>query len=260
MRLGTFNLLHGRSLTDGRVEADRLAGAVAALDVDVLAMQEVDRNQPRSGFLDLTAVAATAMDATEFRFAPAVVGTPGNRFRPTTHDGDGDGEPCYGVSLVSRLPVRWWQVFRLRSAPVVAPVLIPGGRGPRLLRDEPRTLLAARIEAPFGPVTVAATHLSFVPGWNAWQLRQAVRLLRQLPGPRLLLGDLNLPAVAVGPVSGWRLLARTPTYPSTRPVFQVDHVLADRRSVADLPAVTAVRSPLLEVSDHRPVVVELAHR
>lgn len=78
MRLATFNLLHGRSLTDGLVDPDRLADAVHALDADVLALQEVDRDQSRSGHLDLTAIAARALDAPHHRFAAAVVGTPAN--------------------------------------------------------------------------------------------------------------------------------------------------------------------------------------
>ena len=49
MRLATFNLLHGRSPADGVVDPDRLAAAATALDVDVLAVQEVDRGQDRSG-------------------------------------------------------------------------------------------------------------------------------------------------------------------------------------------------------------------
>ncbi|MEV6815065.1 endonuclease/exonuclease/phosphatase family protein, partial [Micromonospora sp. NPDC051296] len=52
MRLATFNLLHGRSLTDGLVDPARLAAAVSDLDADVLALQEVDRDQSRSGNLD----------------------------------------------------------------------------------------------------------------------------------------------------------------------------------------------------------------
>ena len=43
MRLGTFNLMHGRSLTDGLVDADRIKTVVAGLDTDVLGLQEVDR-------------------------------------------------------------------------------------------------------------------------------------------------------------------------------------------------------------------------
>ncbi|MFI7427939.1 endonuclease/exonuclease/phosphatase family protein [Micromonospora sp. NPDC049836] len=258
MRLATFNLLHGRSLTDGLVDPDRLAAAVTTLDADVLALQEVDRDQSRSGNLDLTAIAARALDAPEHRFAAAVVGTPGERFRPLTHDDDGHGEPLYGVGLVSRHPVRTWQVTRLRPAPVRSPIYAPGpGGGLVLLRDEPRVVLAAVLDTPHGPLTVAATHLSFVPGWNMLQLRRVVRALRALPAPRILLGDLNLPAGAARLLTGWRPLGRRPTYPAGQPRVQLDHVLADRRGLDRLPPVTAVHTPLSTISDHRPLIVDL---
>ncbi|MFU8874231.1 endonuclease/exonuclease/phosphatase family protein [Micromonospora sp. SL4-19] len=258
MRLATFNLLHGRSLTDGLVDPDRLAAAVTALDADILALQEVDRDQSRSGNLDLTAIAARALDAPEHRFAAAVVGTPGEQFRPLTHDDDGHGEPCYGIGLVSRHPVRSWQVTRLRPAPVRSPVYVPGpGGGLVLLRDEPRVVLAAVLDTPYGPVTVAATHLSFVPGWNILQLRRIVRALRTLPAPRILLGDLNLPAGPAALLSRWRPLGRRPTYPAGQPRVQLDHILADRHGLDRLPPVRSVRTPLSTISDHRPLIVDL---
>jgi len=109
-------------------------------------------------------------------FAAALVGTPGESFRPLTHDDDGHGEPCYGVGLVSRYPARSWQVTRLPPLSVSAPVWEPGPDGGlMLLRDEPRVVLAAVLDTPFGPLTAAATHLSFMPGWNIRQLRQVVR-------------------------------------------------------------------------------------
>ncbi|WP_262284222.1 endonuclease/exonuclease/phosphatase family protein [Micromonospora sp. MA102] len=258
MRLATFNLLHGRSLTDGLVDPDRLAAAVTALDADVLALQEVDRDQTRSGRLDLTAIAARALDAPEHRFAAAVVGTPGEQFRPLTHDDDGHGEPLYGVGLVSRHPVRSWQVTRLRPAPVRSPIYVPGpGGGLVLLRDEPRVVLAAVLDTPHGPLTVAATHLSFVPGWNMLQLRRVVRALRALPAPRILLGDLNLPAGPAALLTRWRPLGRRSTYPAGQPRVQLDHILADRRGLHRLPPVTAVHTPLSTISDHRPLIVDL---
>lgn len=257
----TFNLLHGRSPHDGLVDPDRLTAAVTALDADVLALQEVDRDQSRSGNLDLTAIAARALDAPSHQFAAAVVGTPGEQFRPLTHDDDGHGEPCYGIGLVSRYPARTWRVTRLAPAPVRSPVYVPGpGGGLILLRDEPRVLLAAVLDTPYGPVTAAATHLSFVPGWNIHQLRQVVRALRTLPGPRILLGDLNLPAGLARLVSRWVTLGRRPTYPATQPRVQLDHVLLDPRGGGHLPPVTQVSTPVAMISDHRPLVVDLGPR
>jgi endonuclease/exonuclease/phosphatase family metal-dependent hydrolase len=258
VRLATFNMLHGRSLADGRVDESRLVEAIASLDADVLALQEVDRGQRRSDHLDMTAVAARALGARAHRFGAAVVGTPGGVFRASLHDEDGVDEPNYGVGLVSRYPVRRWEAVRLRAAPVRSPVFVPGpGPGVVLLRDEPRIVLCAVLDTPRGPLTVATTHLSFVPGWNIRQLRRAVRALRTLPAPRVLLGDLNLPAGLARAVSGWRPLGRLPTYPSMQPKVQLDHVLADPRGAARLPPVTAVGTPAMAVSDHRPLVVTL---
>lgn len=260
VRLATFNLMHGRSLADGLVDPQRLRRAVADLDVDVLGMQEVDRDQPRSGGADLAALAAAALgDRAAHRFAPAVIGTPGESFRAVTAADAGDGEPHYGVALATRWPVLSWQVTYLPAAPLRSPVFVPGPRGGvLLLDDEPRVLLAAVVDTPAGRWTVATTHLSFVPGWNVYQLRLALRALRVLPAPRLLLGDLNLPGRLAGWASGWGMLARRPTYPAPAPRVQFDHVLLDRHGGAAVPAVRSVGTPEVGLSDHRPLVVELA--
>lgn len=76
MRIATFNILHGRTVGDG-VDPRRLRDCVRRLDPDVLALQEVDFDQPRSGRADLTAAAAEAMGAVEHRFVAAISGTPG---------------------------------------------------------------------------------------------------------------------------------------------------------------------------------------
>ncbi len=252
MRLATFNVLHGRSIEDGQVDGDRFAAAIAALDADVLALQEVDRGQVRSGQLDLAEIAAQAAGAVGWRFAPAAVGTSNGRWVPA---GPGDGErggPAYGVALLSRYPVAGWYEMRFKPAPVRSPVL-PGSGRIRLLRDEPRVALGARVETPFGIVTVAATHLSFVPGWNIAQLAGLATVLRRLPGPRLLLGDLNIPGSLPGLLTGWTPLARCPTYPTPQPRVQIDHILGS----GPLPPVRSAATPFLAISDHRPLVVDL---
>ena len=75
MRMATFNILHGRSIDDRKVDVGRLADCVRRVDADVLALQEVDCDQPRSAMADLTAVAAEAMGAVSHRFVAAVSGT-----------------------------------------------------------------------------------------------------------------------------------------------------------------------------------------
>lgn len=249
MRLATFNLLHGRSLDDGLVDAARLRAAVTLLDADVLGIQEVDRDQGRSHGLNLTAEVAAGMGAVDSRFVSAISGTPGEVWVAAS-DGDAPDSAAYGIGLVSRLPVREWHVLRLPAAPVRSPILLPGTRRLMLLQDEPRVAVAAVLDG----VTVATTHLSFVPVWNGVQLRKVTAWLRQLPGPRVLLGDLNMPGAVPGVLTGWRALARTPTYPTTEPRIQLDHVLAS----GTLPFVMSVESPALALSDHRPLLVELA--
>jgi endonuclease/exonuclease/phosphatase family metal-dependent hydrolase len=253
VRVGSLNLLHGRSLSDGRVDVTRLHEAVRLLAPDVLGLQEVDRAQPRSHGLHLTREVAGAMGAADWRFVPALVGEPGAAWRAAGDADDDTTEPSYGCGLVSRWPVRSWHVVRLPAARVRSPVLLPGTRQLMWLSDEPRVGVAAVVESPLGPLTVATTHLSFVPGWNVLQLRRLVRSLGRLPGPRLLVGDLNLPGPVPRGVTGWRALARVPTYPAPEPRVQLDHALAS----GSLPPVRSVTAPLVPISDHRALVVEL---
>jgi len=255
VRLASFNILHGRSLSDGEVDVGRLRDAVKTLDADVLWLQEVDRDQPRSHGLDLTAQAAEAMGG-EGRFAAAIMGTPGEKWRPARDKDTHTRGPAYGIGLVTRLPVERWQVIRLPSAPVRSPILLPGPqRKVMWLRDEPRVLIAAVLRTDAGLLTVANTHLSFVPGWNGAQLRWAARAMRRLPAPRVLLGDLNLPGALPRWLTGWRALATLPTYPADEPKVQLDHVLEHGTG---LPAVLAAQAPPMPLSDHRALLVDLA--
>src|SRR5919112_6897169 len=157
VRIATFNILHGRSLDDGRVDVDRLATAVKSLDCDVLGLQEVDRDQPRSLGADLTAVAAEAMGATEHQFVAALAGTPGGTWMAATGD-EQPGSAGYGIALLSRYPVVSWRVVRLPSLPTRVPMVFPGRRRPTLVDDEPRVAVAAVVDGPFGEVTVDNTH------------------------------------------------------------------------------------------------------
>jgi endonuclease/exonuclease/phosphatase family metal-dependent hydrolase len=255
MRLATFNILHGRSLDDGEVDLNRLADCVTRLNADVLALQEVDCEQPRSAMADLTAVAVEAMGAVSHRFVAAISGTPGATWMAATGD-EQPGTAAYGIALLSRFPALTWQVLRLPRIPAKFPMYLPGPGRVQIVDEEPRAAVIARFDTDVGPLTVANTHLSFVPGWNRVQLRRLARDLRGFPGPRVLMGDLNMTPPSPERWSRLRPLATAPTFPADAPERQLDHILTDDRMLTAEDVSTAK----LTISDHRPLVVDVSRR
>jgi endonuclease/exonuclease/phosphatase family metal-dependent hydrolase len=252
VRLATFNILHGRSLADGRVDVNRFADAVKELDADLLALQEVDRDQPRSHLADLTAVAAGAMGAIDSQFAAAIAGTPGATWTAATGH-EQPGAAAYGIALLSRYPVRQWQVVRMPTIPFRFPMWLPVPRKVMVVKEEPRAALVAVVDTPRGRLTVVNTHLSFVPGWNRVQLRRLRRDLTAFPGPLVLMGDLNMTPPTPAAVTGWRPLAEALTFPAAAPDRQLDHVLLR----GEIGSVTGTSAPELTLSDHRALVVDV---
>ena len=279
----------GGRITGPPVVRDDIAlrSAIAQLDADVIGIQEVDVDQPRSGLVHQVRSVADAMCADYWRFAPSVAGTPGEpgwlaagdthehasnsqartlvqqRMREGRPDVGAAQEirsigPLYGVGLVSRLPVLEWHTTRFDPSPWSLPLLIPGETRPRFIRvaDEPRAAIVAVLEGVNGPFTVATAHLSFVPGYNVRQLRQLRQWLAGLPRPLVLLGDFNLPGSLPARITGWTPLLRAPTYPSTRPRAQLDHVLADGLT-SHQQATARPEVHLLPVSDHAAVSVDI---
>lgn len=253
MRIATFNILNGRSPADDRVDEGRFHSAIRRLDADLLGLQEVDRNQPRSQHADLTAVAAEAMGARHHLFVAALSGTPGATWSTATGYERPDSA-AYGIAFLSRFDVIGWQVVRLPGAPVRVPHRRPGRRLPAWVRDEPRVAVLAQIDGPNGRLDVVTTHLSYLRPWNGRQLR---RLMRALPParshPTVLLGDLNMGPRPAGRLTGMRPLASGATFPATAPRLQLDHILAAG-------TLNAVRGQAVElpVSDHRALVGDLA--
>ncbi len=254
LTVATFNMCSGRS-SDGLIEPDRLPAAIGALDADVLAVQEVDRDQRRSSEVDQITVVANAFGAVSWHLQPTLSGQPGPaagwRPLPAPPTAEAVDGPLYGVGLVSRLPVLAWRTLHLGDSRAVLPFPVPrpGRRTPSflLVPDEPRVALAAVLDTGARPVTVISTHLSFAPVVAARQLRRVIRWAATLPGPRILAGDLNLPGALPARISGWRRLGAAPTYPASAPRVQLDHLLTDaagdhRRHPSEQ----------LVVSDHRP--------
>jgi endonuclease/exonuclease/phosphatase family metal-dependent hydrolase len=253
MRLATFNILHGRSIHDGLVDLDRLADAIRSLDADILALQEVDRDQPRSHLADLTAVAAEAMGAVTHRFAAALSGTPGAAWIAASEN-DLPGVASYGIALLSRYPSESWQVLRLPRIPTRVPLYLRTPRKMLIVKEEPRAAVVGRLRTPAGMVVVANTHLSYVPGWGRLQLRRIRRDLAPLDQPVILMGDLNMADGLPSKITGYRPLARHLTFPLEEPDRQLDHILIRGR----LGEVIASDAPALPLSDHRALVVDLS--
>jgi endonuclease/exonuclease/phosphatase family metal-dependent hydrolase len=250
LRVASWNICRGRTRERDRFDLGLVLAALRALDADVVALQEVDRDQQESGAGDQARVLAEALGM-DWRYAPTLLGAvgPGSgggrpAATPAGPGADLDAGPAYGIALLSRRPFR-------RS--VTLP--LPQGRG-----SEPRVALLTEVPTGAGPVTVAGTHLANSFPANARQLRFLQRELSGWPAPRLLLGDLNLwlPLVRVASRRGWRPLVRGGTWRNRPPgafgwTVQLDHVLA---SGAGLRAGRS-RIHAGPASDHRAVLVEI---
>jgi endonuclease/exonuclease/phosphatase family metal-dependent hydrolase len=231
LRVGTLNLASGRGADGTVLGVAALGAAVAGLDVDVLALQEVDAGQPRSHGLDHVAEVARALGA-EWRMAPTIAGTPDpfRSWRPVDPalrgPGDAPAGPLYGIGLVSRRPVSRWHVLGLGCGRARLPMRGPDPRTGRVrtwwFPDEPRAAVAAEVDG----ATVVSTHLSFAPQTSVRQLLRVRRWAAGLPGPVVVAGDLNLPGGLPARLLGGRDLLRTPTFPGHAPRVQLDHLVA----------------------------------
>ena len=134
------------------------------------------------------------------------------------------------------------------------PVDLPAPRKVVVVHEEPRSVVVGHVDTPAGPVVVANTHLSYVPGWQRVQLARIRRDLRTVTSPVLLMGDLNMRGDLPQRITGYRSLAAHPTFPLDAPDRQLDHILLRGR----LGTVTHSSAVELPLSDHRALVVELS--
>jgi endonuclease/exonuclease/phosphatase family metal-dependent hydrolase len=203
LRVATWNVSGGRREGSSTVDLAAVLAGVRALDADVLAVQEVDRQLARSGRADQPRAIAEALGpGWSWWYAPALVG---DDFRPLS--GPDPGGPAYGNLLLSRLPA---EGVAQRRFP-------PAGGG------EQRTAVVTAVRVGSRAVAVAATHLSNKLGYNVRQLRELEGVLAGRPAPRLLVGDLNLTSTVLPFVSrwGWPEAGRGDTVPNSRPSSRV---------------------------------------
>ena len=235
--------------------SESIRETIASVGGDVLAVQEVDENQTRSGSVHQMEIIAAAMGAAHWGYARAVIGTPGFGWRRPNEDEkiihSESQSPGYGIGLASKIPVRHWHRVDLPASWFGLALAYPTDKGFRLkyAKDEPRVAIIAELENGF---TVAATHLSFVPFWNYFQLLKLMRFMKKLPGEHLIVGDINLPWNIPQRFSRWSSLVGKKTFPSYKPSLQFDYILA-LESLESKPLEFAPSA----MSDHLPIGVEI---
>jgi len=244
-----------------------LPGAIKKIAPQVLAVQEVDYLLPRSNTLNQILELALAMKALDWAFAPAIIGTPGEKWRALKDSDESiitaaSKSPTggYGIAFASTIPVTAYERIELGRSLVGMPLLVPGGedgRGkPRFIyvQDEPRVALVAHLENGW---SIINTHLSFVPGLNVAQLKKlkrwAEKSAAQTGNRVVIMGDLNLPKGLPVVGSKWNSLATQNTYPSWGAKIQFDYILT-KDAVKKL---KVIETTTTGISDHLPITVEI---
>ena len=166
LRLVSYNIKSGLHHPDGLTA---VAATIRALDPDILALEEVDRQTERAGGDDQAAELAVATGLEHHAFG---VATPWF----------GQGE--YGIALLSRFPLRDVQTV---------PLWVPTDPSVAESLREPRALLSASLDADGVPVRVFVAHLGLSDEQRRVQARQIAAAVRQaaVHAAPVLMGDFN---------------------------------------------------------------------
>ncbi|MFN3583107.1 endonuclease/exonuclease/phosphatase family protein [Phenylobacterium sp.] len=237
-RIVTYNV-HRCVGNDRRLDVPRIAAVLAALNPDIVALQELDVGRRRTNYVDQAHEIAERLKMVS-HFHPAFTVE----------------EERYGDAILTAYPERLVKVGPL-----------PGH--PRMTALEPRGALWVEVEVDGRPVQIINTHLGLVP---REQQVQAAHLTGSAwlghpdcVWPAILLGDFNATASSVvyrtltARLQPARRLARrrtpTSTFPSPLPVLRIDHVFVSPG--IEVRDVFAPFEPLTRVaSDHLPLVMD----
>ena len=237
-RIVTYNV-HRCVGTDRQLDVARVAAVLAALNPDIVALQELDVGRKRTGHVDQAHEIASRLEMVS-HFHPAVQVE----------------EERYGDAILTRLPERL-----VKAGP------LPGYDPIRAL--EPRGALWVEVEVAGRPVQVINTHLGLVPREQQIQASHlAGKGWLEHPDcawPAILLGDFNATASSIvyrtltAHLQPARRLARrkqpSSTFPSPLPVLRIDHLFVSPG--IEVEAVFAPFDPLTRVaSDHLPLVMD----
>jgi len=270
MRVISWNLLHGQVIPP-LAEQDWQQNLISsAKDVakhfqpDFISLQEVDYLQPRSGNINQTKLIAESMGLKYWYYLPALLGTPGSRWQKVKNLEPGiisqntnnpSSETSYGIGFATSVPIKKIYTKALGRSIIGMPLLIPkeNGKGARFIyvEDEPRVALIAELE---NGLTIATTHLSFVPFVNVFQLNRLIIALKKLSGVPVLVGDLNLPANIPSKLSSFKSVISQSTYPSWKPKIQFDYIMVANNQEVQATPLSTIKP---DISDHVPIGAEL---
>jgi endonuclease/exonuclease/phosphatase family metal-dependent hydrolase len=241
LRVMTYNIFAGNDL-DRQSNLGRVASLIDSLGLDIVFLQEVDRRTARSGDVDQAAIIAERTGL-HVIFGSAM-------------DFDG-GE--YGNAILSR-----WPVHSSRAVPLGAQTAAtPGAQA-----AEPRTLLHVVVGTTGGTLHLLNTHLDHreAPAARHAQLLELLAYVADaVPRhePVIFGGDLNarphtpeVRALALLFSDAWPACGAGDgyTFRSDRPDRRIDYIM--------LAGLRCSRAwvPDTQLSDHRPVIVELQHQ
>ena len=226
----SYNLHSGHN-ADGDNVFDQQVEFLRSLSPDLLAVQEADRDWPRSDGVDQSRELAQAIGMRSF-FSPNVLG-------PWAA-----GRSSYQYGLTT-----FWRGEAERASGIALPG-VPG--------REHRGLACVELETRHGGLIFASTHFGRSPAERSAQAEFVAEWLTSRKRPTILVGDFNmapdspeyrcLAAAAVDVTAGLGLV----TFPDDVPDRQRDYIFL----TAGLRA-TSVNVIERDLSDHRPVVAEV---
>jgi endonuclease/exonuclease/phosphatase family metal-dependent hydrolase len=270
MRVISWNLLHGQVIPPLAEQDWQQNLITSAKDVakhfqpDFISLQEVDYLQPRSGNINQTKLIAESMGLKYWYYLPTLLGTPGSKWQKiknlepriiSQNTNNPSPKTSYGIGFATSVPIKKIYTKALGRSIIGMPLLIPkdNGKGVRFIyvKDEPRVAIIAELE---NGLTIATTHLSFVPFVNVFQLNRLIFTLKKLPGVSVLVGDLNLPANIPSRLSRFKSVISQPTYPSWKPKIQFDYIMVANNQEVQASPLSTIKP---DISDHVPIGAEL---